>query len=138
MNDFLKKENNQNDYLGSLSPREVHYNVLNNSAIIVDIRADYETNYRILDFSNVIYLPYESYKDNYSIVPKDSAIIIVDNVGLKSPEVAKFLISKGYSNVAYVAGGIIEWDHADLPLKKDVEYELNANCACGIRPKKKV
>lgn len=105
--------------------------------IIVDIRAEYETNYRVFEFLNIIYLPYESYKENFNIIPKDKAILIVDNIGLNSPEVAKFLISQGYIDVTYLNGGIIAWDHAGLPLKKDLEYEFNGSCGCSIRPKKK-
>lgn len=111
---------------------------IQNGAIIVDVRAEYETNYRVIDCPDIIYLSYDSYKENYYRVPKEKEIIIVDNIGLVSPEVGKFLVSQGYNKVFYISGGIIAWDHSGLPLKKDIEFELNGGCACQIRPKKKI
>lgn len=106
-------------------------------ALILDIRKDYETNYRVIDFPEIIYLSYDSYKDKYNSVTKERDIVIVDNVGLVSPEVGRFLISKGYNSVFYIGGGIIDWDDAGLPLKKDLDYELNGGCACQVRQKNK-
>jgi rhodanese-related sulfurtransferase len=111
------------------------FGYIQNGAIIVDIRAEHEINYRVIDCLDIIYLSYDSYKENYYRIPKEKEIVIVDNVGLVSPEVGRFLISKGYNKVFYISGGIIAWDHAGMPLKKDVEYELNGGCACRIRPK---
>lgn len=111
---------------------------IQNGAIILDIRAEYETNYRVIDCPDIFYLSFDSYKENYYRVPKEKEIIIVDNVGLVSPEVGKFLVTQGYNKVFYISGGIIAWDHSGLPLKKDIEFELNGGCACQIRPKKKI
>lgn len=111
------------------------FTYIQKGALILDIRKDYETNYRVIDFPEIIYLPYDSYKDKYNSVPKERDIVIVDNVGLVSPEVGRFLVSKGYNRVFYIGGGIIDWDAAGLPLKKDLDYELNGGCACQVRQK---
>lgn len=105
-------------------------------ALILDIRKYYETNYCV-DFPEIIYLPYDSYKDKYNSVPKERDVVIVDNVGLVSSDVGRFLISKGYNRVFYIGGGIIDLDDAGLPLKKDLNYELNGGCACQVRQKNK-
>lgn len=136
MADLLNKNYNVEIKAIPILSREA-FSKIQDGTIIVDVRAEYETNYRVFEFPNIIYLPYESYKENFNIIPKDKAILIVDNIGLNSPEVAKFFISQGYIDVTYLNGGIVAWDHAGLPLKKDLEYEMNGNCGCGIRPKKK-
>lgn len=118
-----------------LSPKEA-FEYLQDSAAIVDIRPDYETNYRVFDVPKVFYLPYSSYRENYNTIPRDIPLVIADNVGLRSEEVACFLIEQGYTQVACLAGGVIEWDHRGLPLTKDMDCELTGGCACRLRSKK--
>ncbi len=118
-----------------LSPREALC-YLQHGAAILDIRPEYETNYRVFDFPHVYLLPFSSYRENFDEVPKCIPLIVVDNVGLKSSEVAKFFIEQGYTQVAYVVGGVVAWEQNGLPIKKDLDYELNGGCACMLKPKK--
>jgi rhodanese-related sulfurtransferase len=118
-----------------LSPMEV-FEYLQGNAALVDIRPEYETNYRIFDVPKVLYLPYSSYRQNFNMIPRDIPLVIADNVGLRSEEVACFLIEQGYTQVACLAGGVIEWDHRGLPLTKDMDCELTGGCACRLRSKK--
>ena len=101
----------------------------------MDIRPEYETNYRVFDVHNVYWLPYSAYKEKFHEIPKEKPLIIADNVGLKGPEVARFLHDQGYPRVAYLGGGVVAWDHSGLPLRKDLGYELKGGCACKLRPK---
>lgn len=117
-----------------LSPKEA-FAYLQDGAAIVDIRPEYETNYRIFDVGSVYLLSYSSYKQTFHEIPKEKPLIIADSVGLKSPEVARFLHDQGYPRVSYLAGGVVAWDHSGLPLSKDLGYELNGVCACKLRSK---
>lgn len=119
----------------SLSPREAFVYLQDNGAI-VDIRPEYEINYRVFDVPNIFYLPYSSYRDEFRIIPKDKFLIIADNVGIRSTEVARFLLAQGYPRVACLAGGVVEWDRDGLPLIKDMDYELVGGCACRLQSKK--
>jgi rhodanese-related sulfurtransferase len=119
----------------SLSPREA-FKVLQNGAAILDIRPEYETSFRIFDVPKVFYLPYSLYRDELSSMPKDVPLIIADSVGNQSKEVACYITSRGYAQVAYMAGGIVEWDRAGLPLRKDIDYEMVGGCACRLQPQK--
>lgn len=118
-----------------LSPCEAFF-YLQDEAILVDIRPEYEINYRVFDMPNVYLLPFPSYRERFNNLPKEKPVIIADSVGLKSPQVAQFLVDQGFSQVAYIIGGIIAWEHCDLPLTKDLEYQLNGGCACMLKPKK--
>ncbi|WIV11097.1 rhodanese-like domain-containing protein [Proteiniborus sp. MB09-C3] len=104
--------------------------------ILVDIRPEYEVNYRVFDVPNVYLLPFSSYRESFHNLPKRKPMIIVDSVGIKSLQVAQFLVDQGFSQVAYIIGNVIEWEHCDLPLTKDVDYQLNGGCACMIKSKK--
>lgn len=118
-----------------LSPREAFF-YLQDEAILVDVRPEYEINYRMFAVANVFFLPFSSYREGYHSLPKKKPIIIADSVGIKSPQVAQFLVEQGFSQVAYIIGGVIAWEHCDLPLSKDVDYQLNGGCACMLKSKK--
>lgn len=117
-----------------ISAREAFALLMKNAAI-VDIRPEYETNYRVFDVPRVYYLPYGSYRNRFEVIPKDMPLIIADNVGLKSGEIACFLMAQGYPWVMCLAGGVVEWNHDGLPLAKDLNYELIGSCACRLHPK---
>jgi rhodanese-related sulfurtransferase len=117
----------------SLSPREA-FEYLQSGAAILDIRPEYETSFRVFDVPTVYYLPYNELRDKFSIIPMDIPLIIADSVGTKSIDIAQFLMMKGYTLIACLAGGIVEWDRAGLPLNKDVDYEMVGGCACRLQP----
>ncbi|ABW18661.1 rhodanese-like domain-containing protein [Alkaliphilus oremlandii] len=119
----------------ALSPREAYAHI-QDGAVIIDIRPEYETNYRVFGVHTVYLLSYSTYKEKFHEIPKEKRLIIADSVGLKSPEISKFFHDQGYPQVAYLAGGVVAWDKDGLPLIKDLRYELNGGCACMLRPKK--
>lgn len=127
--------NNVSQKIVSISPREA-YEYLQENAVLVDIRPEYEICLRVFDVPKVIYLPYNIYKDKYSIIPKDIFLIVSDSVGNQSAIVVQFLIDQGYSSVASLTGGVVAWDRSGLPLLKDVEYEMIGGCACRLHPQK--
>jgi len=119
----------------SLSPREA-FAYLQDNAAIVDIRPEYETSYRVFDVPKVFYLPGDLYRDKFQLLPKDILLIVADSSGNRSKEVAYYLIEQGYTKVACLAGGVIEWDRDGLPLSKNVDYEMVGGCACRLHPQK--
>jgi rhodanese-related sulfurtransferase len=116
-----------------LSPRDA-FEYLQENAAILDIRPEYETDYRVFDVPKVFYLSYGSYRDNFHIIPMDIPLIVADSAGNRSAEVAQYLLAQGYSQIAYLAGGMIEWNRDGLPLLKDIDYELIGGCACRLHP----
>jgi rhodanese-related sulfurtransferase len=119
----------------SLSPREAFVQ-LQDKAVVLDIRPEYETSYRVLDVPKVFFVPFNSYRDNLDMIPKDTLLIVADSVGNRSPEVARYLIAQGYTQVVCLAGGVVAWDHDGLPLAKDKDYEMVGGCACRLHSQK--
>ena len=39
--------------------------------------------------------------------------------------------------MAYLSGGMVEWERAGLPIAKDVDYEMIGGCACRIHARVK-
>ena len=110
--------------------------MMNNSALLVDIRPEYEKLYRKFPFKKVYSTEEQEEPFENVSVEKDTIIIIADNMGTYAKKYGEKLIEKGYFNVYYLAGGVIDWNRSGLPLEKDFSYELNGVCSCHIAPRK--
>jgi rhodanese-related sulfurtransferase len=100
----------------NLTPREAYTEATENNAVLLDVREERLTGYNNFNVTKVIKMPKSTIADNYKNLPRDVPIIIADSVGLSSHEAMEFLISKGFSNLANLAGGIVDWERDGLPL----------------------
>jgi len=116
----------------NLSPLEAHY-FLAHSALLVDLREAYETNFRVFDVEEVFFLPWTRFFASFDSLPRNWPLILADAAGIYGKEAACLLLEAGYSNLANLVGGMIDWDREGLPVRKDVEYELGGQCACKIK-----
>jgi rhodanese-related sulfurtransferase len=106
-------------------------------AVILDVREERLTGYKRFDVPRVVYLPKSRLADEYQTLPVDVPLIVADSVGLRSHEAIDFLSSKGFENIANMAGGIVEWEHDGLPLRIDISEQLDGSCMCQLRPRHK-
>jgi rhodanese-related sulfurtransferase len=121
----------------NLTPQEAYSEATEGDAIIVDVREERLTGYKCFNVPRVIYLPKSRILEEYTDLPADIPLIIADSVGLRSQEVMEILIEKRFSNIANLAGGIVEWEHDGLPLKIDISEQLDGSCVCQLRPRNK-
>ena len=136
INKFFNNIGFQSSGFLNLSAHEAYYEAINNNAIIIDVRENSMIGYKCFDVPNVIYAPNSELEKYFSNLPNNKPLIIADSVGLRSKEAMLFLLSKGYSNIANLAGGLVEWDRDGLPLKIDKGETLSGACLCRLRPKK--
>ncbi len=121
----------------NLSPREAYKEVIENHAIILDVRETRLTGYKNFNLPAVIYLPFSSLEQKYEELPADRLLIVADSVGLHSHEAMLFLHGKGFTNIANLAGGIVDWEHDGLPIKRDISEQLDGTCICQLKPRHK-
>ena len=121
----------------NLTPREAYTEATENNAILLDVREERLTGYKYFNVPKVIKMPKSTIADNYKYLQRDVPIIIADSVGLRSHEAMEFLINKGFSNLANLAGGIVDWERDGLPLRIDRTEQLNGSCVCQLRPRHK-
>jgi len=121
----------------NLTARDAYSEAIENHAVIVDVREDRLTGYKCFDVPNVINMPKSTLAEKYRDLPVDVSLIIADSVGLRSHEAMEFLLGMGFTNIANLAGGIVEWEHDGLPLKKDITEQLDGSCVCQLRPRHK-
>jgi len=121
----------------NLSASEAYKEATENNAIIIDVREIRLTGYKRFDVPEVINIPNSELPEKYSNLPRNVPIIIADSVGLRSHEAMEFLINKGFTNIANLAGGIVDWERDGLPLRIDKTEQLDGSCVCQLKPRHK-
>jgi rhodanese-related sulfurtransferase len=51
-------------------------------------------------------------------LPRDRPLLVMCASGGRSAAATAFLVRNGYEDVANVAGGIVDWERAGLPVRK--------------------
>ena len=119
----------------NLSPRDSYSEAAQGIAIIVDVREERLIGYKNFDVPRLIHLPKSKIEQGYVNLSREQPLIIADSVGLRSHEVMEVLLAKGFTNIANLAGGIVEWEKDGLPLKIDLSEQLSGSCVCQLRPR---
>lgn len=120
----------------NLSPREAYAEATSGEAVIVDVREERLIGYKNFDVPRLIHMPRSRIEQENVKLSHDLPLIIADSVGLRSHEVMELLISKGFKNIANLAGGIVEWEQDGMPLKIDITEQLSGSCVCQLRPRR--
>jgi len=121
----------------NLSASEAYKEAMENNAVILDVREQNMTGYKRFDVPRVIYIPFSRLADDYLSLPADLPLIVADSVGLRSHDAMNFLSGKGFSNIANLAGGLVDWERDGLPLRKDITEQLDGSCICQLKPRHK-
>lgn len=121
----------------NLTPREAFIEASENDSIFLDVREKILIGYKCFDVPKVIHMSNSRLTEDWEGLPRDELLIIADTVGLHSHEAMEFLLSKGFTNIANLAGGIVDWERDGLPLKVDKSEQLDGSCVCQLRPRHK-
>ncbi|MCX6230511.1 MAG: rhodanese-like domain-containing protein [Bacteroidetes bacterium] len=119
-----------------VSPNEA-FDLCNKGAVIVDVREDYLNTFKTFEVPLVLCIPFSELKNSWNEFSKDMILIFVDSVGLYSHEAVDFMIENGYTNVANMAGGIVDWEKDGLPMKINTRERLSGSCMCQLKPREK-
>ncbi|HBX51810.1 MAG: hypothetical protein A2275_18270 [Bacteroidetes bacterium RIFOXYA12_FULL_35_11] len=119
-----------------LSAREA-MELITKGAVLIDLRDDFLTAMKLFDVPNYIICPLSTLDENIESLPKDKPLIVSDATGLKSKIAVEKLTSAGFV-VANLAGGIMDWERDGYPVKKDPAAQLSGQCACMLKPMRKV
>lgn len=91
----------------------IQLNTLINSAdetpLLLDVREPNEFEHCHIAGSQL--MPMRSIPDHLNELPKDDAIITICHHGVRSQQVAQYLIQQGFSNVTNLTGGVNAWAH---------------------------
>lgn len=86
-------------------------------ATIVDVREANElADVRV---PGATHLPFSEIGSRLGELPRDVPLLILCASGSRSAAVTGHLLANGWSDVANVAGGIMAWERAGLPVERD-------------------
>ncbi len=117
-----------------LSPREA-LAAIQRGALLVDIREEYELGMKTFAVPEVVFLANSTFEETFAQLPTGRPLIVADSVGLRSREAVVFLQQHGYTDVASLNGGILDWDGAGLPVR--VGNLWTGQCACQLKPRRR-
>lgn len=90
---------------------------LEEGALLVDVREADE--YRQARIPGSLLLPLSEFQARYAELPQDRPLILQCRSGVRSARATEFLLGRGYRDVANLAGGILAWKSAELPVEAD-------------------
>lgn len=103
-----------------------------NGALLVDVRKDFEIAIKDFAVQEKIICHASDFDNMLLNLPRDRTLILADCVGINSKSCALRLISVGFTKIANLAGGIVDWERDGLPLSETNET-MNGFCMCQIK-----
>lgn len=84
--------------------------------IVLDVREQWE--YDAGHIPGVTLIPMSEIAQRLAEIPTDQEVIVTCRSGNRSGQVSDFLRERGYDNVHNMAGGILAWEAAGLPVER--------------------
>ncbi len=120
----------------NVTPRQA-FELCKKGAVMLDVRQPYMTVYKVTDVPFLVFIPFHQLPERTEELKRESQILCIDSVGLKSHDTWLMLSERGFKNVLNVAGGIVEWERDGLPMKIDGTKMLTGSCACQLKSRKR-
>lgn len=114
------------------APREAFIRCQEGAAIL-DIRPELLCSYKAFDVPGVLYCPWQELGRYLDRIPVDQEIIVADSSGVQSREAIQLLLGAGFTNVAGLGGGMVEWERDGLPVLVDNQSRLSGSCMCQLK-----
>ncbi|PKN95100.1 MAG: hypothetical protein CVU43_24445 [Chloroflexi bacterium HGW-Chloroflexi-5] len=121
----------------NLTPRDAYEILSQGKAILLDVRDPAFVAFKQFDVPEVLTCHYKLLSEFIIHLPASRPLIIADAVGLFSNESTKMLIEVGFSKVANLAGGMVEWERDGLPVVTNINERLSGSCVCQLRPRER-
>ncbi len=102
----------------TLSPQATVMLLNRDEAVLLDVRD--KKDLAEGSIGGALHIPFGSIKDRLSEIEKykNRTIVVTDKMGQHSGAVVKQLKAAGFTSVQRMAGGVVEWKAANLPLRK--------------------
>lgn len=116
----------------NLTPSEAYAEARDSGAVIMDVREPDIIGAKRFDVPNVLYFPLSKIKADTNDIPANIPLILADSAGLRSREAMAILQMAGFTSIANMAGGLVEWDRDGLPLIINYDEQLSGACICQL------
>lgn len=122
------------DGIEYIYPRDAFPILEGGSAILLDIRTDYEFSYKRFDVQQTIFIPFDEFDISQIEQYKRQFIIIADSFGLESKKLYPQLKIRDF-NVVCLACGMHDWERVGMPVIVSKDFQLSGSCRCQLQPK---
>ena len=82
---------------------------------MLDVRSPGEFDGELGHLESAHLIPLDTLRERLDEIPKDRPVVAVCQSGKRSARAAEILLKSGYSQVANVSGGLIQWLRLALP-----------------------
>ena len=93
--------------LKDLNPKEFQDNLISHRHTLIDVREKWE--FDICKIEGAINLPMSSIMETFSELDPESSYSLYCHHGMRSMQVANFLLSNGFKSLFNLQGGIDSW-----------------------------
>jgi|TARA_B100000780_G_scaffold105509_1_gene73861 rhodanese-related sulfurtransferase len=100
--------------INDLAPKEFQNYLSNNDTVLVDVREKWELD--LCKIEGAIHCPMSTIAESFSDLNPDDNIAVYCHHGVRSMQVANFLISKDFQSLVNLQGGIDAWSREIDPL----------------------
>jgi rhodanese-related sulfurtransferase len=101
----------------NISPAEA-FALTKKGALIVDVREHGEIERMSFDVPDVMAMPLSRFSNSFREIPQKQKVIVACRSGHRSASAASMLVNQGYKNIMNLQYGMMGWEHAGLPVKK--------------------
>jgi rhodanese-related sulfurtransferase len=84
--------------------------------LLVDVREP--TEFETVRIEGAVLMPLSTFAVHFQELPRDRPLLMQCAVGGRSATATAHLLASGYRDVTNVAGGIVSWERAGLPVKR--------------------
>lgn len=117
-------------HLGSQEACELLYHA---EAVLLDIRNESLQNFKQIDVPVFVLIPFEELAVHAASLPKEKFFICADSSGIHSKAAAHLLLQVGFEKAGNLAGGLVDWERAGLPIRTNIKERLSGSCMCQLR-----
>jgi len=93
--------------LKNLNPKEFQDNLISHRHTLIDVREKWELD--ICKIEGAVNMPVSSIMETFSELNPESSYSLYCHHGMRSMQVAKFLLSNGFKSLFNLQGGIDAW-----------------------------
>lgn len=111
----MSKQNGRRGEVPEVGVREAYRRCHGGEATLVDVRESDEV--AQASIPGAIHLPLSEMAARYAELPHDRDLLVICQSGVRSSYVTDMLAKSGYERSTNVAGGIVAWYHAGLPVE---------------------
>ena len=115
--------------LRHLSPQEA-LNCSKQGAIFIDVREEFMSHVKTFDVDDIRIFSLRKFKQQFHLLPTDQPLIFADATGVKSKSAAEYAQSQGLTQIANLAGGLLQWERDGMPTLTYQTIKVNGRNRC--------